>query len=122
MKKLALILLFVFTQAHSATWIEYGEDRTGAIHSFDQDTITHHNNHGITFVVWNKIQEADGRTSKNKFELHCASKMFRMTYSIDQNTHGLPTRENNTPYDQFTDAAPDTAIMDLINYVCNHYR
>ena len=120
MKRL-LILLVMATAAQAATWVTYAHDPMGTRYDFEPTLITNHDNSGRVLVVWNRIITAGGYETRNRHELHCASRSTRLMYQVKNNTREV-VYELDDAQARWRYAVPDTVEMTLIDTICARYK
>ena len=122
MRKLATVLALVVTTAQAATWVRFAHDAESRAYEYDHETITHHDNYGRTMVTWTRTRTAQNENTTTRYELHCASRSYRITQQYRRDHEDRLFYQLRDPGARWESAVPDGVEQVLIRTICGYYR
>ena len=117
---LGLLALTITLSAPAASWVEYAQTEH-ASYEYEPTLITHHDIKGLALIVWSRTVVNDQVTNQTRYELHCPSLSYRVTYEVRYQNNDVvyQMRDNNNTWQY---AVPDTVQMQLTQWACTHYK
>lgn len=114
MKKILLLLLMPLV-TWAGSWVEFAQDPSGTTYELESTLVTKHDNAGKVLVVWTRSNNPR-ITSTIKYELHCASKSYRII--VEGRKSGGQEYYREDKNDRWKYAFPDSPEMALIDLTC----
>ena len=118
MRRTLLALALLCCNSHASNWHEFARDGN-TIYELETTLVTKHDNGGKVLVVWARNQTAQ-RSIMTKYELHCASRSYRVILENITDSRGQLYSEDKSSHWRY--AFPDSVEMALIDYSCYYYK